>query len=69
MLGDGDVLTSSVTQEQGMTDQYFQLANLLAHRGLGSMHAFGGTGEAAFIDHADEGLEQFKIKHGDLLDI
>jgi hypothetical protein len=28
------------------------------------VHALGGTGEAAFVDHADQCVQEFQIKHG-----
>ncbi|MNF73952.1 hypothetical protein D3C84_559720 [compost metagenome] len=67
MLGHADVLPGSVTQQQRMPDQFFEFAHLLAYGGLGPVHAFGGAGEAAFVRHANEGLEQFEIEHGGLL--
>ncbi|MNR64832.1 hypothetical protein D3C85_1876130 [compost metagenome] len=57
MFGDIDVLPGPIAKQQQMPDQVFQFSHLLADGGLGAVHAFGGAGEAAFIDHADEGLE------------
>ncbi|MNR34103.1 hypothetical protein D3C85_1518430 [compost metagenome] len=67
MLSDADVLPGAIAEQQGMPDQFFEFSHLLAHRRLSAVHAFGCAGKAAFIHHADEGFEQFKVEHGALL--
>jgi hypothetical protein len=32
------------------------------------VHALGGAGEAAFVNHADKGFQQFQVQHGGALD-
>ncbi|MNU93399.1 hypothetical protein D3C71_833410 [compost metagenome] len=63
MLGEADVLPGAIAHQQRMPDQFFEFAHLLAHGGLSPVHALGRAGKAAFIDHTDEGFEQFEIEH------
>jgi predicted GNAT family acetyltransferase len=32
------------------------------------VHTFGCAGEAAFVDYADKGFQQFQIQHGGVPD-
>ena len=44
--GYADVLPGAVAKQQRMPDQFFQLANLLAHGGLGAVHTLALLQEA-----------------------
>ncbi|CAH0321471.1 hypothetical protein SRABI89_05382 [Pseudomonas koreensis] len=51
-----------------MADQILEFAHLLADRRLRAVHTFGCAGEAAFVDYADKGFQQFQIQHGGVPD-
>ncbi|BDC45961.1 hypothetical protein PTKU15_92580 [Paraburkholderia terrae] len=63
MLGGSHMVTRAVSKEQRSPNGFFKFAHLLAYCRLRSMHAFTGACETAFIDDANQRLQQFEVKH------
>lgn len=63
IVGGLHLVAGAIAQQQGPAHGLLQLAYLLTHGRLCAVHATGGPCEAAFIDHADQGAEQFEIEH------
>ena len=61
MLRCAHMIAGPVAQQQGAADGCLKLADLLAHRRLGPVDAFAGARKAAFIDHANQGVQQLEI--------
>lgn len=61
------LLAAAVALQQRAADALFELEDLLAHRRLRAVHPLGTAREAAFLDDANQGFEEFEIEHWHIL--
>ncbi|MNT31210.1 hypothetical protein D3C72_1670380 [compost metagenome] len=63
ILGGRHVAPGPVAQQQRLAHALFKLAHLLADGRLRAVHPACRPREAAFVNDADQGLQEFKIQH------